>query len=301
MDPINRFKRMKIEDRANSTMFSEICFKTGERFIAYNVDTGELVSNRTLYQLDNPNFKFTSTVAKEIAEKFLKHTDEANQSFARLHEIEEPKVVQRMRASTRIFLEELNREMYDHVLNAQLFRNAETEDKLCLGSIEADIARSQAVRDHIADQVKNAHFAGIVNRSKLYNQEVSEMSKISVKLDDALTYGEQCKKLVEDRFTQEFQAVDTVLDEIKKKETIEMLRVRVDPKDMPPMSVIRELCPPDIVQVAQEAADREAIKEETAEAKPAQPTAEISPKSEEGAQTDSKLSGSAQPDEKMEG
>jgi len=65
----NQFPTYQTRARSNTAsnlIFSDLCEKHGDRLIAYDINTGEIICNRCIYGRDQTNFQFTSTVAKRV-------------------------------------------------------------------------------------------------------------------------------------------------------------------------------------------------------------------------------------------
>ncbi|CAI2375825.1 unnamed protein product [Moneuplotes crassus] len=229
-DPLVAFSELKYSTTA-SIVFSDLCERHGERLIAYDVYSGNLICNRCIYQIDNPKYEFTSTVARNIASKVFEGSTKVTAALQKLQEIESTKVIKRLQKAVQDFLEEILQELYQFMLKCKLFMtDAESEDKLYLDSIESDMERSQKIRDHIFEQVKRAHFAGIVKKSDVLDKEIEKMMQISVRLDDTLKFGEQSKKYIEDKFDKDYEAIDMAVGQINSLEIMEALKVYFQPE-----------------------------------------------------------------------
>lgn len=53
---------------ASNLLFSDLCERHGDRLIAYDIKTGELICNRCVFSRDQTMFQFTSTVARDVSQ-----------------------------------------------------------------------------------------------------------------------------------------------------------------------------------------------------------------------------------------
>lgn len=51
---------------SSSLIFSDLCERHGDRLIAFDLKTGEMLCNRCIYKKEKPNFQFSSTIAKRV-------------------------------------------------------------------------------------------------------------------------------------------------------------------------------------------------------------------------------------------
>lgn len=63
----NSFQTKARSTTASTLIFSDMCDKHGDRLIAYDVKTGEIICNRCVYGRDQAQFQFTSTIARKIS------------------------------------------------------------------------------------------------------------------------------------------------------------------------------------------------------------------------------------------
>jgi len=113
MDPLDEFQALRKNNTAPSVIFSDLWDHHGERLIAFDPKTGELICNRCIYVDGEREYQFTSAVARRIAISYKASYNEVSKALESFQEVHPDIISKRLQQSVADFLQEAMEEIID--------------------------------------------------------------------------------------------------------------------------------------------------------------------------------------------
>jgi hypothetical protein len=152
-NPANSYQVRARSTTASTLIFSDLCEKHGDRLIAYDVNTGEIICNRCVYGRDQSHYQFSSTIAKKVSITEKQKYTELEKALNDLQDVAPTKISKDLQSCVSEFLEEVMAEIGEFVGNNVDTSNVQNTIRLNIESMKADINRSQRVKESIDKQL----------------------------------------------------------------------------------------------------------------------------------------------------
>lgn len=217
---------------ASTLIFSDLCEKHGDRLIAYDVKTGEIICNRCVYSRDQSHYQFTSTIAKKVSVSQKQKFAELEKSLQGLQDVAPQKISDDLQSCVSKFLEEVMTEIeqYEGVQDsADSGALSNNTFQAFANSLKADIQRSEEVKKKIDHHLATSLFTRLAKEQMILKKEIKATEAAREKVDKSMYEGLQFRNARQQKFNKNQEALKKVIEDITSEDIIRFISANDPP------------------------------------------------------------------------
>lgn len=188
---------------STTLFFSDIWEIHGDRLIAFELDTGEILCNRCVYGRDQSNFQFSSTIAKKVSISLTQKHKELEQATNLLQEVAPQKISKHLQTWVSSFLDDLIAEFQEFEKKEG---GVECNSNLC-PSLKPDFEMSKQIKDRIDHDLRNSFFTRLARDQYNIKREIERFKMAGVNFEASIQKGLRQKDALMDKLIQNQNAL----------------------------------------------------------------------------------------------